>query len=69
MDFQADGIAGAKTLYFAKVTRMLGGEWIAGGQDGHGGTEGRQVQLLRVGRGRERSRHSGFCGGRVDRIQ
>ena len=30
MDFQADGIAGAKTLYFAKVTMMLGGEWIAG---------------------------------------
>ena len=67
MDFQADGIPGAKTLYFAKVTRMLGGEWIAGGQDGCGEIQGRQVQLLRVGRGREGRRHSGFCGGRVDR--
>lgn len=47
MDFQADGIPGAKTLYFAKVTRMLGGEWIAGGQDGRGETEGRKVQLFR----------------------
>lgn len=40
MDFQADGIAGAKTLYFAKVTRMLGGEWDCRGQDGHGGMRG-----------------------------
>lgn len=45
MDFQADGIAGAKTLYFAKVTRMLG-EWIAE-MDNHGGMRGGRVQLLR----------------------